>query len=90
MQSWEEDKYAQAQHETSDLYCQQHLIEPCNQDIFYSTEAEHFSHEMTSQGLQQWINTQKLVITSSIQPAQNSGTHHMHNIVLRPLARHVS
>ena len=80
MHSCEDHNYAQAQHETSDLYHQRHLVEPCNQDLFYSIEAEHFSHEMTSQGLQQWINTWKPVITSSIQWAKHSGTHHMHDI----------
>ena len=80
MQSCKDHKYPQAQCKTSDLYRQQHLIEPCNQDLFYSMEAEHFSHETTSQGLQQWINMWKPVITSSIQQAKHSGTHHMHDI----------
>ena len=67
VQSWEDHKYAQEECEMSDLYRQRHLIEPCNWDLFYSTEAETFSHEMTSQGIQQWINTWKPIITSSIQ-----------------------
>ena len=52
MQSHEEHKYAQAQLETSTLYHEGHLIEPCNWDLFNSMEAEHFSHETTYQGLQ--------------------------------------
>ena len=80
MQSHEDPKYAQAQLETSTLYHEGHLIEPCNWDLFDSMEAEHFSHETTYQGLQQWINTWKPVITSSIQRAEQSGTHLMDNI----------
>ena len=65
----EQAQYAQAQREPEEIYSQQSLVKPCDQEVFYSNTHEHFHKESTAQGLKQWLNTW---ILHSIIPSATS------------------
>ena len=58
----EQAQYAQAQWETEEIYSQCSLVQPLDQDVFYSNSNEHFQKESMARGLKQWLNTWKPLI----------------------------
>ena len=73
-------QYAQAQCETEEIYSQRSLVQPRDQDVFYSNTNKHFQKESTARGLQQWLNTWKPLILQSVQDGTVTGTNHNHSI----------
>ena len=76
----EQAQYAQAQRETEEIYSQRSLVQPRDQDVFYSNTHEHFQKESTARGLKQWLNTWNPLLLQSIQDSITTGTNRNHSI----------